>query len=59
MVGMLYHGNPQALRDEMRDKSRQQRGLPGAAPSGEADHLHVILRADENRASHPTLLYIH
>src|SRR2546430_3484286 len=40
MVGMLDHGNTEALAKQMRDDARQQRRLAGAAPPGEANHFH-------------------
>src|SRR6266403_4685244 len=45
VVGVLDHGNTQALAKQMRDDTRQQRRLAGAAPAREAYHFHLILRA--------------
>src|SRR5258708_40023344 len=62
MMGMLDHGNAQALGDEMRDQARQQRRLAGAAPARQTNHLHVILRAASYwpaGALYPLSLYCH
>src|SRR5436305_8684570 len=45
MMGVLDHRNPQPALQEMRDQTRKQRGLAGAAPPGEANHFHRILHA--------------
>jgi hypothetical protein len=37
---MLDHGHTQALRVEMRDQPRQQRGLARTAPACKADDFH-------------------
>jgi hypothetical protein len=43
MVGVLDDGNPHAFGEKMRDDTRQQRGLAGAAPPGEANHFHPTI----------------
>ena len=47
MVGVLDDGNAKALLEKMRDNTRQQRGLAGAAPSRQANHFHPIPPAME------------
>src|SRR5438876_407383 len=44
VMGVLDHGDAQAILEQMRDHARQQGGLAGAAPSREANHFHRILR---------------
>ena len=44
VMGVLDHGDAQAFFEQMRDDALQERGLAGAAPSCEPDHLHLILR---------------
>src|SRR3569832_2108467 len=44
VMGMLDHGHAQALRQKMRKRTRQQGGLAGAAPAGEANYFHLGLR---------------
>jgi hypothetical protein len=60
MVGVLDHGNAQALVEQMRDDARQQRRLSGAAPPGEANDFHLILRAAGGTGAMfcPSVLYI-
>jgi hypothetical protein len=60
MVGMLDHGNAQAFAKQMRDDTRQQRRLAGAAPPGEAYHFHLILRGTGGTGAMfcPAVLYI-
>src|SRR2546430_16267902 len=43
VVGVLDHGNTQALAKQMRDDTRQQRRLAGAAPAREAYHFHLTI----------------
>ena len=42
VMGMLDDGNAQALRVEMRDQPRQQRGLARTAPARKADDFHSV-----------------
>src|SRR6185436_11123192 len=44
MMGVLDHGDVQALFLQLRDRPRQQGGLAGAAPSREAYYFHYVLR---------------
>ena len=41
VVGVLEGRDPEAPRREQGDHPRQQRGLPGAAPPGESNDLHL------------------
>src|SRR6185436_12062923 len=45
MMGVLDHGDVQALFLQLRDRPRQQGGLAGAAPSREAYYFHYVLRS--------------
>src|SRR5260370_301983 len=45
VVGVLDDGNAKTFFKKIRDDTRQQRRLAGAAPPGEANHFHLILRA--------------
>src|SRR6516164_5986350 len=40
VMGVLDHGDAQALRVEMGDEPRQERGLARTAPSRKADDFH-------------------
>jgi hypothetical protein len=46
MMGVLYDGNPKALGKQIGNDTSQQRRLAGAAPPGEANHFHLVLRTD-------------
>jgi hypothetical protein len=48
-MGVLDDGNAQAFFAKIRDDTRQERRLAGAAPPRKANHLHVILRRNQLR----------
>src|SRR6201991_283638 len=50
MMGMLDDGDAQALRVEMRDQPRQQRGLARTAPACKADDFHRNSASTHNHA---------
>ena len=53
VMGVLDHGNAQALFLQLRDRPRQQGGLAGAAPSREAYYFHFMLRHRRYNPSGP------